>query len=152
MLLYPFAEELIEEAPKSIQERVSDARTFLTSTATGKGITIAGGLFLAATLAIALYRTYQKYSSPRAQRMRVVSESGLQHTMGQRLVLHMGRGLAQLNVGLCQGCLVTRTGTAGQPFWPGGSAGLPLRAWVSVNDASALSCPDVLVPLPHCVL
>lgn len=69
------AEELIDEAPKSIQARVSDARTFLTSTATGKGITIAGGLFLAATLAIALYRTYQKYSSPRAQRMRVVSSS-----------------------------------------------------------------------------
>jgi hypothetical protein len=66
-------EEVIEEAPKTLQQRVDGARTFLTSTATGKGISIAAGLFLGATLLIAMYRTWQKYSSPRAQRMRVVS-------------------------------------------------------------------------------
>lgn len=63
-----------EEAPvKTIQERYHDTVRFLTSSTTGKGISIAAGLFLGATLLIALYRTYQKYSSPRAQRKRVVS-------------------------------------------------------------------------------
>jgi uncharacterized membrane protein len=50
---------------------------FLTTTGTGKGISIAAGLFLGATFVIALYRTYQKYSSPRAQRKRMVG--GVQH-------------------------------------------------------------------------
>jgi len=68
-----YTEEVIEEQPKTMQQRVTDARQFLTSTATGKGVSIAAGLFLGATLLIAMFRTWQKYSSPRAQRMRVVS-------------------------------------------------------------------------------
>lgn len=68
-----YTEEVFEEEPKTMQQRVTDARQFLTSTATGKGISIAAGLFLGATLLIAMFRTWQKYSSPRAQRMRVVS-------------------------------------------------------------------------------
>lgn len=69
--LSEYTEEEVQ--PKSIQERYHDTVTFLTSSTTGKGITIAAGLFLGATFLIALYRTYQKYSSPRAQRKRVVS-------------------------------------------------------------------------------
>jgi hypothetical protein len=55
---------------------------FLTTTGTGKGISIAAGLFLGATFVIALYRTYQKYSSPRAQRKRMVG--GLQQQRYRR--------------------------------------------------------------------
>jgi hypothetical protein len=63
-----------EEVPvQTLQERASDAMKYLTSSGTGKGISIAAGIFLGATFAIALYRSYQKFSSPRAQRKRVVS-------------------------------------------------------------------------------
>lgn len=63
-----------EEVPaQTLQERASDAVKFLTSSGMGKGISIAAGLFLGATFVIALYRSYQKFSSPRAQRKRVVS-------------------------------------------------------------------------------
>jgi hypothetical protein len=62
-----------EVAPKTVQQRYDDTVRFLTTTGTGKGISIAAGVFLGATFAIALYRTYQKYSSPRAQRKRMVS-------------------------------------------------------------------------------
>jgi hypothetical protein len=61
-----------EVAPKTVQQRYEDTVRFLTTTGTGKGISIAAGLFLGATFVIALYRTYQKYSSPRAQRKRMV--------------------------------------------------------------------------------
>lgn len=66
-----YTEEEIQ--PKTIQERYQDTVSFLTSSTVGKGISIAAGLFLGATFFIALYRTYQKYTSPRAQRKRVVS-------------------------------------------------------------------------------
>eukprot|EP00878_Enallax_costatus_P022167 GHUV01023507.1.p1 GENE.GHUV01023507.1~~GHUV01023507.1.p1 ORF type:complete len:323 (+),score=126.66 GHUV01023507.1:168-1136(+) len=70
------AEYTEEEAPATtIQERYHDTVRFLTSSTTGKGISIAAGLFLGATLLIALYRTYQKYSSPRAQRKRVIDRN-----------------------------------------------------------------------------
>lgn len=69
--------------------------------APGKGVTIAAGLFLGATLGIALFRTYQKYSSPRAQRMRVVSEPALVLLLGCVCVggVYMGWGGAGQRVG-----------------------------------------------------
>uniref|UniRef100_A0A383V399 Armadillo-like repeats domain-containing protein n=1 Tax=Tetradesmus obliquus TaxID=3088 RepID=A0A383V399_TETOB len=66
-----------EVAPKTVQQRYNDTVHFLTNTGTGKGISIAAGLFLGATFVIALYRTYQKYSSPRAQRKRMIDKNKL---------------------------------------------------------------------------
>ncbi|KAF6265236.1 hypothetical protein COO60DRAFT_1623915 [Scenedesmus sp. NREL 46B-D3] len=66
-----------EVAPKTVQQRYNDTVRFLTTTGTGKGISIAAGLFLGATFVIALYRTYQKYSSPRAQRKRMIDKNKL---------------------------------------------------------------------------
>lgn len=83
--IFQRTEELVEEAPKTFQQVVADGRTFITSTATGKGLAAAAGLFLGATLLMAVVRTWQKYSSPRAQRMRVVSEGG-----GQGSVCSLG--------------------------------------------------------------
>lgn len=112
----PTPEEVIEEAPKTLQQRVDGARTFLTSTATGKGISIAAGLFLGATLLIAMYRTWQKYSSPRAQRMRVVS------------VLFLAEGRAGRQKGLGRGhgqCRKAMSMLSGEQGWA--EQGLSMR-------------------------
>ncbi|KAF8069554.1 PTRH2 [Scenedesmus sp. PABB004] len=66
-----------EVAAKGLQERAADVGRWLSTTGTGKGVSIAAGLFLASTLLIAVYRTYQKYSSPRAQRKRVIDKNKL---------------------------------------------------------------------------
>lgn len=61
--------------PRTIREFATDTTTFLTSSRAGKGISIAAGAFLAVTFAMAVYRTYQKYTSTPAQRKRQIDKN-----------------------------------------------------------------------------
>lgn len=101
-----YTEELVVEEPRTLQQTVADARAFLTTTPSGKGITIAAGLFLGATLGIALFRTYQKYSSPRAQRMRVIDKNKL-------LVAELSQYLPDNRAGLTPGVIKKLRGSTG---------------------------------------
>jgi hypothetical protein len=56
-----------------VQQPPQDFRTWVTTSGAGRGLLYGAAAFLGGTLAVALYRTYQKATSTRAQRMRTVS-------------------------------------------------------------------------------
>jgi hypothetical protein len=65
--------EIEEElAPVGLLQRVSDTAASLRGTPFWRGAGIGAALFLGATLIIAIYRSWEKYSTPEAQRRRVV--------------------------------------------------------------------------------
>lgn len=64
-----------EEPSLSLQERAQNFATFATTQGLGRNLTIGAGVFLAATLLIALQRTYKKYTSNRAKRRRQINKN-----------------------------------------------------------------------------
>lgn len=75
--LEEYTEDEADERHVTFQERVLEARQFLTANRIGQGLALGLGGLLLGTFLLACWRYYKKYTSARAQRLRQVDKNKL---------------------------------------------------------------------------
>jgi len=99
--------EVIEEIkPFTIQGAAQDAYTYVRTTNPGKAIAVTGAAVLVGTFALACYRYWKKFSSPKAHRQRQLNKNGW---LVQELSKVLPDKRSQLNASMI-GALRLRTG------------------------------------------